>query len=90
MEAESRNLLLYGLLLIIGGAAAAGYLGLLSGVFMRAKLVVEFYREVERQVHRQEELKRTSGEAPHLANYLEMQSSLKRLLEEEGVLRRPK
>ena len=73
--------------IVIAGVALFFYLGILAHTHVKARLLVDFYRELGRQVDKQEQLKKSGADAHHLEKFQELQGYLRKLLEEQGVLK---
>ncbi|GEM_PF-6310127 len=83
-----RNLLPLMAVLVVGGAGAFAYLGILAFTHVKARLILEFHREIGRQIQKDQDLAKTGGEVPHLARFQELHGMLRELLEREGVLKK--
>jgi hypothetical protein len=75
--------------LVASGAAAFAYCTLLASVHAQAKRMLEYYRELGRQVQTAEASPKPGGESRQLAKTREIHSALRALLEREGLLARP-
>lgn len=71
--------------LLIGATGAFCYLALLARAHLRARLLVDLYREAGRLRLRQEEIKKREGDSPHLQRYQRLEQGLLEILEREGL-----
>ena len=83
-----RQLEFYLPLVLIGVLAAVAYLAILAGIHLRARGVIEFYREIGQEVQRQEDQKRVTGDASQLAAYQDVHQAVRKVLEREGLLKK--
>jgi hypothetical protein len=72
------------------GPALFFYLSILAYTHVKARLLVEFYQVIGREVEKQEQLKKTGADAPFLAKYVELHGHLKQILDMQGLLPTPK
>jgi hypothetical protein len=72
--------------LLIGAAGAFCYLALLARAHLRARLLVDLYREAGRLRLKQEEIKKREGDAPHLQRYQRLEQGLLQILAREGLI----
>lgn len=72
--------------LVAGGAAAFAYCTLLASVHAQAKRLLEYYRELGRQIQSAEPPPKPGGETRQIAKTRELHAALRELLEREGVL----
>ncbi len=75
--------------LVAGGAAAFAYGALLASVHAQAKRLLEYYRELGRQIQAAEPAPKPGAESPQVARTRELHAALRELLEREGVLPKP-
>lgn len=73
------------LLSVAGAASAFCYLALLARAHLKARLLVDLYREVGKLREKQQEIKKVHGDAPYLSRYQRLEQELLRLLDREGL-----
>lgn len=71
--------------LVIGGLAVFCYLALLARVHLRARVMIDLYREAGRLRKKQEEIRNREGDAPYLDKYRRLEQGLLNLLAREGL-----
>ena len=71
--------------LVIGGLAVFCYLALLARTHLKARLMIDLYREAGRLRKKQEEIRNREGDAPHLQKYQRLEQGLLRLVDREGL-----
>lgn len=72
--------------LVAGGAAAFAYCTLLASVHAQSKRLLEYYRELGRQIPSAEPSPKPGAELRQIAKTRELHAALRELLEREGVL----
>lgn len=75
--------------LVMAGAGVFACLGVLAFAHIKARLILDFYQELGRQIQKDEALAKTGAELPHLPRFHELHGMMRELLEREGVLRKP-
>jgi hypothetical protein len=73
----------------IGLIASFAYLGILAYMHLKARLLVDFYHEIGKQVDKQELVKKSGNDAPFLPRYQALQAELRKVLEDQGLLKSP-
>ncbi len=71
--------------LLVGGLAVFCYLALLARTHLKARLLIDLYREAGRLRKKQEEIKNREGDAPHLQKYQRLEQGILKLLDREGL-----
>lgn len=75
--------------LLVGGAGVFAFLAILGFTHTKAQMILEFYREVERQLAKEEALQKQGAETTHLEKFQELHGALKEMLVRERVIRPP-
>ncbi|MBI2900021.1 MAG: hypothetical protein HYY17_07535 [Planctomycetes bacterium] len=74
--------------LAVGGVAGFVYVGVVAYIHIKARLILDFYRDLGRQIQRAEGLIKGGAEIPQLPRFREIHESLAEVLRNERILRK--
>lgn len=84
-----RDLLPVLVVLVVAGAGVFAFLAILGFTHTKARMILDFYHEVGRQLAREEALQKQGAESTHLEKFQELHGALREMLERERVLKPP-